>query len=94
MKFIHCREKEQKHDEIEKQFKVSEEYRKSHLTLFDENKRLATHPQAIYTSRLLNPFTKDLPKNDDIVTKDLPKNDNIDNNSVEAFDFTLQNKHF
>ena len=86
--------KERKHDEIEKQFKEAEEYRKSHLTLFDENKRLATHPQAIYTSRLLNPFTKDLPKNDDIDSKDLPKNDNIDNNSVEAFDFTLQSKHF
>jgi hypothetical protein len=34
-------------------------------------------PQAIYTSRLLN-----------LYTKDLPKYDNIDNNSVEITDFT------
>jgi hypothetical protein len=27
-----------------------------------ENNQSATHPQAIYTSRLLNPFTKDLLK--------------------------------
>jgi hypothetical protein len=69
--------KEQQHYEIEKQFKEAEEYRKLHLTPFDEIKRLTTHPQAIYTSRLLNPYTKDL-----------PKNDNIDNNSVEGIDFT------
>ncbi|EXX56655.1 Frk1p [Rhizophagus irregularis DAOM 197198w] len=69
--------KEQQHYEIEKQFKKTEEYRKSHLTPFDENKRLTTHPQAFYTSRLLNPFTEDL-----------PKDDNIGNNSVEVFDFT------
>jgi len=68
--------KEQQHYEIEKQFKEAEEYRKSHLTLIDEETRLTTHPQAVYTSRLLNPFTKDL-----------PKNDNIDNNSVEVIDF-------
>lgn len=43
------------------------------------NKRLTTHPQAIYTPRLLNPFTEVL-----------PKNDNIDNNSLGVFDFTLQ----
>ncbi|CAB4375190.1 unnamed protein product [Rhizophagus irregularis] len=69
--------KEQQHYEIENQFKAAEEYRKSHLTPFDENKRLTSHPQAFYTSRLLNPFTKDL-----------PKDDNIENNSVEVFDFT------
>ncbi|CAB4412388.1 unnamed protein product [Rhizophagus irregularis] len=69
--------KEQQHYEVEKQFKKTEEYRKSHLTPFDENKRLTTHPQAFYTSRLLNPFTEDL-----------PKDDNIGNNSVEVFDFT------
>ncbi|GBC11705.2 kinase-like domain-containing protein [Rhizophagus irregularis DAOM 181602=DAOM 197198] len=69
--------KEQQHYEIEKQFKEAEKYRKSHLTPFDESKRLTTHPQAFYTSRLLNPFTKDL-----------PKDDNIGNNSVEVIDFT------
>ncbi|CAB4375180.1 unnamed protein product [Rhizophagus irregularis] len=70
-------EKEQQHYEIEKQFKEAEKYRESHLTSFDENKRLVTHPHAIYTSRLLNPFTKNI-----------PKYDNIDNNTVEIIDFT------
>ncbi|CAB5367151.1 unnamed protein product [Rhizophagus irregularis] len=46
------------------QFKKAEEYRKANLTSI-ENYQTATHPQAIYTSRLLNPITKDLPKNDD-----------------------------
>ncbi|GES93592.1 kinase-like domain-containing protein [Rhizophagus clarus] len=52
--------KEQRHYEIENQFKEAEEYRKSHLTQFDENERLTTHSQAFYTSRLLNPYIKDL----------------------------------
>ncbi|PKC64516.1 kinase-like protein [Rhizophagus irregularis] len=69
--------KEQQHFGIEKQFKAAEEYRKLHLTPSDESKRLTTHPQAFYTSRLLNPFTKDL-----------PKDDNMENNSVEVIDFT------
>ncbi|GES93615.1 kinase-like domain-containing protein [Rhizophagus clarus] len=60
----------------------AEEYRKSHLTSFDDNERLTTHPQAFYTSRLLNPYTKDLPKDDN------PKDDNICNNSLEVIDFT------
>ncbi|CAB4464874.1 unnamed protein product [Rhizophagus irregularis] len=63
--------------EIEKQFKAAEEYRKSRLILYNENERSTIHPQAFYTSRLLNQFTKDL-----------PKNDNINNNSVEVIDFT------
>ncbi|GBB97035.1 hypothetical protein RclHR1_00290033 [Rhizophagus clarus] len=42
-------------------FKAAEEYRKSRLDSFEKHK-LTTHPQAIYTSRLLNPFTKDLAK--------------------------------
>ncbi|POG81324.1 kinase-like domain-containing protein [Rhizophagus irregularis DAOM 181602=DAOM 197198] len=67
-------EKEQQHYEMEKQFKEAEEYRKLHLTSFD---RLVTHPQAIYASRLLNPFTNNI-----------PKYDNIDNNTVEIIDFT------
>ncbi|CAB4412290.1 unnamed protein product [Rhizophagus irregularis] len=69
--------KEQQHYEIEKQFKEAEKYRKLHITSFDENKRSVTHPQAIYASRLLNPFTKNI-----------QKYDNIDNNTVEIIDFT------
>ncbi|CAB5379392.1 unnamed protein product [Rhizophagus irregularis] len=69
-------EKEQQHYEIEKQFKEAEEYRRSHPTSFDESTTLA-HPQAIYESRLLNPFTKNI-----------PKFDNIENNTVEIIDFT------
>jgi serine/threonine protein kinase len=52
-------EKEQQHYEIEKQFKEAEEYRKSHLSSFEENKSI-THTQAIYTPRLLNPYTSEL----------------------------------
>jgi len=63
-------------NEIKKQFKEAEEYRKAN-SLSIENNQQTTHPQAIYTSRLLNPYTKDL-----------PKYDNIDNNSVEITDFT------
>ncbi|RGB23927.1 kinase-like domain-containing protein, partial [Rhizophagus diaphanus] len=51
-------------EEIEIQFKEAEEYRKANLSS-TENYQTATHPQAIYTSRLLNPITKDLLKNDD-----------------------------
>ncbi|CAB4379845.1 unnamed protein product [Rhizophagus irregularis] len=51
-------------EEIVIQFKEAEEYRKANLTSI-ENYQTATHSQAIYTSRLLNPITKDLPKNDD-----------------------------
>ncbi|GBB88067.1 hypothetical protein RclHR1_01460017 [Rhizophagus clarus] len=49
--------------EIEKQFKEAEEYRKANISsikIIQSN----THPQAINISRLLNPFTKDLPKYD------------------------------
>ena len=42
-----------------KQFNEAEEHRKANLS-FIKNSLLITHPQAIYTSRLLNPFTKDL----------------------------------
>jgi len=48
-------------EEIEIQFKEAEEYRKANLS-FVKNCQIATHPQAIYTSRLLNPFTEDLPE--------------------------------
>jgi serine/threonine protein kinase len=42
--------------EIEK----AEIYRNLYLFSSKENRQITTHPQAIYTSRLLNPFTKDL----------------------------------
>jgi serine/threonine protein kinase len=38
-------------------FKAAEEYRKLHLISFEKNK-LTTHPLAIYTSRILNPFKR------------------------------------
>ncbi|CAB4398007.1 unnamed protein product [Rhizophagus irregularis] len=43
--------------EIRKQFKEAEIYRKSCLSSFKKNKN---HPEAIYTSQLLDPITKDL----------------------------------
>ena len=63
-------------DKIKQQFKEAYKYKKANLSAI-ENIQSTTHPQAIYTSRLLNPYTKDL-----------PKYDNIDNNSVEITDFT------
>ncbi|CAB4422071.1 unnamed protein product [Rhizophagus irregularis] len=51
-------------EEIVMQFKKAEEYKKVNLP-FIKNYQITTHPQAIYTSRLLNPFTEDLPENDD-----------------------------
>ncbi|CAB5384065.1 unnamed protein product [Rhizophagus irregularis] len=51
-------------EEIVIQFEEAEEYRKANLTS-TENYQTATHPQAIHTSRLLNPIIKDLQKNDD-----------------------------
>ncbi|RGB31943.1 kinase-like domain-containing protein [Rhizophagus diaphanus] len=55
----------EKGDEIIKQNDEADEYRKANI-LSIENSKLttSTHPQAYYTSRLLNPFTKDLPKYD------------------------------
>ncbi|EXX65847.1 Rad53p [Rhizophagus irregularis DAOM 197198w] len=50
--------------EIEKQFKKAETYRRNNLSFFKYSQLDSTHPQAIYTSRLLNPFTKDLEKYD------------------------------
>ncbi|GBC42840.2 kinase-like domain-containing protein [Rhizophagus irregularis DAOM 181602=DAOM 197198] len=42
-------------NEIKKQFQESEKYRS-----INKNGKPPIHPQAIYTSRLLNPFTEDL----------------------------------
>ncbi|RIA85510.1 hypothetical protein C1645_741528 [Glomus cerebriforme] len=51
---------------IKMQFEEAEKYRIKHKNnRTDKNNQLTTHPQAIYTSRILNPFTKDLPKYND-----------------------------
>ena len=50
--------------EIEYQFKKAEEYKESNFSFLEEKRQSTTHPQAIYTSRLLNPFTRDLPNYD------------------------------
>ncbi|GES95347.1 kinase-like domain-containing protein [Rhizophagus clarus] len=70
-------EKRQQHYEIEKQFNETQECRKESL-LSIKNSHLTTHKQAIYTSRLLNPFTENLSRCDD----------NINNSTVEITDFT------
>ncbi|RIA83518.1 hypothetical protein C1645_833702 [Glomus cerebriforme] len=44
-------------NEIKKQFKEAEKY-----SSINQNNKSTIHPQAIYTSRLLDPFTKDLPE--------------------------------
>ncbi|CAB4444235.1 unnamed protein product [Rhizophagus irregularis] len=63
--------------EIEKQFNETQEYRKENF-LSIKNNQLTTHTQAIYTSQLLNPYTKNLPKYED----------NFNSNTVEITDFT------
>ncbi|CAB5389658.1 unnamed protein product [Rhizophagus irregularis] len=63
--------------EIEKQFNETQGYRKENF-LSIKNNQLTTHTQAIYTSRLLNPFTKNLSKYED----------NFNSNTVEITDFT------
>ena len=62
--------------EIEMQIEKAEEYRIANLE--NNDNKSTTHLQAIYTSRLLNPFTENLPKYDD----------NMGNDSVEITDFT------
>ncbi|GBB97030.1 hypothetical protein RclHR1_00290028 [Rhizophagus clarus] len=44
-------------DEIKRQFQEAEKYKN-----VNNNSMSTIHPQAIYTSRLLNPYTKDLPE--------------------------------
>ncbi|GBB97006.1 hypothetical protein RclHR1_00290004 [Rhizophagus clarus] len=51
---------ESKAIEIKNQFKEAESYRKSHLSSSNSSKN-KQHTQVIYTSRPLNPYTKDLP---------------------------------
>ena len=50
-------------NEIQKQFKEAEEFRQANPSSIKDG-RSYTHPQAIYTSRLLNPFTDGLQKDD------------------------------
>ncbi|CAB5380279.1 unnamed protein product [Rhizophagus irregularis] len=49
-------------NEIRKQIKNAEEYRRTNFLSTGNSQSI--HPQACYTSRLLNPFTKDLSKDD------------------------------
>ncbi|CAB4431945.1 unnamed protein product [Rhizophagus irregularis] len=66
--------------EIVEQIEKAVEYRKANLLSIENNQSTtSTHPLAYYTSRLLNPFTKDLPKYDS----------NINNSTIEVIDFTL-----
>ncbi|CAB4375532.1 unnamed protein product [Rhizophagus irregularis] len=69
--------KEYSNNKIRNQFDETREYRDEMFKLI-KNNQLTTHAQAIYTSRLLNPFTTNLSK----------YNDNINNNTVEITDFT------
>ncbi|RGB40662.1 kinase-like domain-containing protein [Rhizophagus diaphanus] len=62
-------------DEIKKQIEKAEEYRKKNFLSTGNSQSI--HPQAYYTSRLLNQFTKELPKHDDTY-----------NISAEVIDFT------
>jgi serine/threonine protein kinase len=64
-----------KNEEITKQISEAEKYRKTNLLSIGNNQ--LSHPQAYYTSRLLNPYTKDLPKCDDSC-----------NSTVDITDFT------
>ncbi|GES93454.1 kinase-like domain-containing protein [Rhizophagus clarus] len=59
------REKKQQYYYIEEQFKSAEEYKEINFLSLEEKRWVTTHPQAFYTSQLLYPFTKDLPKYND-----------------------------
>ncbi|GES99308.1 kinase-like domain-containing protein [Rhizophagus clarus] len=66
------RKKEQKCHEIEEQFKITQQTRITNL-LSIKNNTSNTHKQAIYKSRLLNPFTGNLSDNDTVEIPDLIK---------------------
>ncbi|GES83976.1 kinase-like domain-containing protein [Rhizophagus clarus] len=67
--------KKKQHHEIEEQFKKTQVHRTNFLS--NKSNRSTIHTEAVYTSRLLNSFTGNL-----------SKYDNIDNNTVEITDFT------
>ena len=46
--------------EFQKQFEEAEEFRETNSSFISDDSQSNIHPEAIYTSRLLNPFTKDL----------------------------------
>jgi serine/threonine protein kinase len=79
--------KEQQYCDIEVQFEQTQEYRKE-IFLSIKNNQLTTHTKAIYASRLLNPFTKDLTKYNKSTDISSPNYDNTDNYSGEVIDFT------
>ncbi|GES87798.1 kinase-like domain-containing protein [Rhizophagus clarus] len=58
-----CSSIEGKDKEIKMQIEKAEEYRKTNFS-YIENDQSTIHPQASYTSQLLNPFTRDLSKYD------------------------------
>ncbi|GES95328.1 kinase-like domain-containing protein [Rhizophagus clarus] len=64
------------YDIEEKQYKIKEQFENLQ---FRKANQLTNHVQAIYTSRLLNPFTKNLSKY------------NFNNNTIEVTDFTKLN---
>ncbi|GBC39080.2 kinase-like domain-containing protein [Rhizophagus irregularis DAOM 181602=DAOM 197198] len=64
--------KVQQHYEIEKQFNETQRYRRKNI-LSIKNNQLITHTQAIYTSRLLNPYTNNLSKYDTVEITDFIK---------------------
>jgi hypothetical protein len=49
-----------KNHEISKQFEETYKYKKVNLLSIESNHQSVIHPQAIYTSRLLNPYTTGL----------------------------------
>ncbi|GBB87753.1 hypothetical protein RclHR1_14240002 [Rhizophagus clarus] len=64
--------KEQQHSEIEEQFKETQKYRKENFSSHTNNKS-TIHAQAIYTSRLLNPFAKNFSDDNTVEITDLTK---------------------
>ncbi|CAB4399019.1 unnamed protein product [Rhizophagus irregularis] len=49
-------------DQYKAEIEEAEKYRILNLSSSKVDRQINTHPQAIYTSRLLNPFTENLPK--------------------------------
>ncbi|PKB92127.1 hypothetical protein RhiirA5_445933 [Rhizophagus irregularis] len=70
------KKKEHQHYEIEEQFKETQESRKESL-LSIKNDKSTTHAQAIYTSRLLNPFTKNISSSGTIEITDFKINNKL-----------------
>ena len=53
---------------IGEQFEEAYKYKKANISSI-KNNQTTLHPEAMYTSRLLNPYTKNLPKYDNIDNK-------------------------